>query len=160
MLEIIFFALALISEIIGTVLGFGSSTIFLPLALFFLDFKTALILVAFFHFFGNIGRVTFFRKNINKRLLLIFGLPSILLTIIGALLVNYLNQDILKLILGLFILSFSIVSLIKPDIKLKATKANSVIGGSLSGFFAGLIGAGGALRSAFLTAFNIKKQLT
>jgi hypothetical protein len=40
---------------IGTMAGFGSSTIFLPLALFFVDFKTAIVLVAIFHLFGNIG---------------------------------------------------------------------------------------------------------
>ena len=32
-----------------------------------------------------------------------------------------------------------------------------VVGGSLSGFLAGLIGTGGALRGAFLTAFGITK---
>ena len=38
--EILFFISAFISEIIGTAAGFGSSTIFLPIALFFVDFKT------------------------------------------------------------------------------------------------------------------------
>jgi uncharacterized membrane protein YfcA len=42
----LFFIVAFISEIIGAIAGFGSSTIFLPLALFFVDFETALILVA------------------------------------------------------------------------------------------------------------------
>lgn len=37
--EILFFISAFISEIIGTVAGFGSSTIFLPIALFFVDFS-------------------------------------------------------------------------------------------------------------------------
>jgi uncharacterized membrane protein YfcA len=46
---------AFVAEIIGTIAGFGSSTIFLPLALFFVDFKTAIVLVAIFHLFGNIG---------------------------------------------------------------------------------------------------------
>jgi uncharacterized membrane protein YfcA len=34
-----------------------------------------------------------------------------------------------------------------------------LIGGSLSGFFAGLIGTGGALRGAFLTSFNLEKSV-
>lgn len=53
--EILFFLSAFVAEIIGTMEGFGSSTIFLPLALFFVDFKTAIVLVAIFHLFGNIG---------------------------------------------------------------------------------------------------------
>jgi uncharacterized protein len=55
--EILFFISAIISEIIVTAAGFGSSTIFLPIALFFVDFKTALVLVAVFHLFGNLGRI-------------------------------------------------------------------------------------------------------
>jgi uncharacterized membrane protein YfcA len=63
--EILFFVSAFISEIIGTIAGFGSSTIFLPLALFFVDFKTALVLVAIFHLFGNLGRMNFFRHGLD-----------------------------------------------------------------------------------------------
>lgn len=111
MAELLFFVSAFIAEIIGTVAGFGSSTPFLPLALFFVDFKTALILAALFHIFGSISRITFFRHGLNKKLIFIFGLPSVILTIIGALVVNYLPQEILKLILGLFLFMFSIISM-------------------------------------------------
>src|SRR3989344_2376942 len=159
MMELLFFVSAFIAEVIGTIAGFGSSTIFLPLALFFVDFKTALILVAFFHIFGNLGRITFFRHGLDKRLLLIFGVPSILLTILGALLVNYTPPDLFKLILGIFLLIFALVSIIKPHFKFNPSKRNAVIGGSLSGFLAGLIGTGGAIRGAFLTSFNLRKNV-
>lgn len=53
--EILLFLSAFVAEIIGTMAGFGSSTILLPLALFFVDFKIAIVLVAIFHLFGNIG---------------------------------------------------------------------------------------------------------
>ncbi len=159
MAELLFFILAFISEVIGTIAGFGSSTIFLPLSLFFVDFKTALILVAFFHIFGNLGRITFFKHGLNKKLILIFGVPSVILTIVGALLVNYIPQNLLKLVLGIFLLIFSISSIVKPDFKFRSSNKNAVIGGALSGFLAGLIGTGGALRGAFLTAFNLEKNV-
>jgi len=158
MAELLFFIFAFIAEIIGTIAGFGSSTIFLPLALFFVDFKTALILVAFLHIFGNLGRLTFFRHGLDKKLILIFGVPSVILTILGALVVNYTPQSMLKLLLGIFLLAFSLISLIKPQFKFNPSNKNAIIGGGLSGFLAGLIGTGGALRSAFLTAFNLKKE--
>ena len=159
MIELLFFIAAFITEVVGTMAGFGSSTIFLPLALFFVDFKTALILVAFLHIFGNLGRITFFRHGLNKKLLLVFGVPSVILTMLGALLVNYTSQEILKLVLGIFLLLFSILSLAKPDFRFKSSPRNAVVGGGISGFLAGLIGTGGALRGAFLTAFNLKKEL-
>ncbi len=157
MINLLLLLAGFVSEIIGTMAGFGSSTIFLPLALFFVDFKTALMLVAIFHIFGNLGRITFFKKGINKRLLLIFGVPSILLTLIGALLVNYIQQELLKMVLGVFLLLYTITFIYNPAIKVATTIRNSIIGGSLSGFFAGLIGTGGALRGAFLNAYNLEK---
>ena len=53
--EILFWLAAFFAEVIGTMAGFGSSAVFLPVALFFLDFQTTLTLVAVFHMSGNIG---------------------------------------------------------------------------------------------------------
>lgn len=130
----------------------------MPVALFFLDFRTALILVAFFHVFGNIGRLTFFRHGLDKKLVLLFGVPSIILTAVGALFVKYISQDIFNLILGIFLLIFSITATFRPGFRFSATKRSAVFGGSLSGFLAGLIGTGGALRGAFLIAFDLEKM--
>src|SRR3989344_4202387 len=100
---ILFFLAAFASETIGTMAGFGSSTIFLPLALLFVDFKTALVLVAFLHIFGNLGRISFFRHGLDLTLILKFGIPSVLATLIGAILVGSLPQEILKGLLGVFL---------------------------------------------------------
>jgi len=69
------------------------------------------------------------------------------------------KNEILKLVLGIFLLLFSILSLAKPDFRFKSSPRNAVVGGGISGFLAGLIGTGGALRGAFLTAFNLKKEV-
>ena len=158
MIDFLFFVAAFISEIIGTIAGFGSSTIFLPIALFFVDFKTALILVALTHIAGGLGRLTFFSQGFDKKLALAFGVPSVLLALAGALLVSYLPQELLKLILGIFLMLFSVNSFFKPDFKLPLNTANAVFGGALSGFLAGLIGTGGAIRGAFLNAFSLPKE--
>jgi uncharacterized membrane protein YfcA len=39
------------------------------------------------------------------------------------------------------------------------TKKNSVIGGALSGFSAGLLGTGGAIRGLTMAAFNMEKSV-
>lgn len=72
---IILIILGFLSEILGTMAGFGSSTIFLPLVSYLVEFKTALVLVAIFHLFGNISRITFFRHGLHWNVLLIFGIP-------------------------------------------------------------------------------------
>ena len=153
-----FFLAALFSEIVGTIAGFGTSTLFLPLALLFVDFKTALVLVAFLHIFGNIARLKFFHRSLDMRLLLGFGLPSVLFTLIGALLVSIFPQTTLQFVLGLFLILYSLFSFWHYKSRLRPTGFNLGLGGSLSGFLAGLIGTGGALRSAFLTAFGLSKE--
>ena len=153
-----FFIAAFVSEVIGTIAGFGSSTIFLPLALLFFDFKTALVLVAFFHIVGNIGRISFFRKGLDRGLLVKFGIPSVVLTLIGALLVSYIPQNILKGVLGVFLIVYSAYSLWRENFHLNASTTTAFVGGGLSGFLAGLIGTGGALRGAFLTGFGLPKE--
>jgi len=139
--------------------GFGSSTLVLPLALLFFDFKSALVIVALLHIFGNVGRVAFFRHGLDKRLIILFGIPSVICAVIGASLVNYISQDVLRFILGIFLLLFAGVSLIKPALQFPPTKTSALVGGGASGFIAGLIGTGGALRGSFLTAFNLDKNV-
>jgi uncharacterized protein len=154
---ILFFISALISEIIGTMAGFGSSTIFLPLALLFVDFKTAIILVAIFHLFGNLSRIIFFRQGFDKRMILQFGVPSVFFSILGALLIGVLPQPILKLVLGIFLITTSVSFLIKPRLKIPANTSTFIAGGSVTGFITALVGTGGALRATLLQGFNIEK---
>jgi uncharacterized protein len=154
---ILFFISALIAEIIGTMAGFGSSTIFLPLALLFVDFKTAIILVAIFHLFGNLSRIIFFRQGFDKRIILQFGVPSIFFSILGALLIGALPQPILKLVLGIFLITTSVSFLIKPRLKIPANTSTFIAGGSVTGFITALVGTGGALRATLLQGFNIEK---
>jgi len=154
----LFFLTAFVSEIAGTMAGFGSSTIFLPLALLFFDFKTALVLVAFLHIFGNVGRIAFFKHGIDWNLILKFGVPSVIFTIIGALLVSRIPQDALKGYLGVFLIGYALYSLWKENPAVSPSNTNAIAGGGISGFLAGLIGTGGALRGAFLTGFKLPKD--
>ncbi|OGH91920.1 MAG: sulfonate transporter [Candidatus Magasanikbacteria bacterium RIFOXYD2_FULL_39_9] len=156
-MNVLFFIIAFISEVVGTIAGFGSSTIALPISLLFLDFKTAIVLVAFLHIFGNIGRVSFFRFGFDKNILLKFGMISVLFSLVGALLVNYIPQAGLKGGLGVFLIIYSAISW-SGTFKLKASSATALVGGTLSGFLAGLIGTGGALRAMFLSAFQLPKE--
>jgi uncharacterized protein len=155
--EVLFFISALIAEIIGTMAGFGSSTIFLPLALLFVDFKTAIILVAIFHLFGNLSRIIFFRQGFDRRIILQFGVPSILFSLLGAFLIGVLPQQVIKLILGIFLIATSTSFLVKPELKLPANTSTFVAGGSATGFITALVGTGGALRATLLQGFSIEK---
>ncbi len=157
-MDILFFISALIAEITWTISGFGSSSILLPIAHQFFDYKNAIILVAIYHIFGNASRLSLTYKHWDKRIFLLFGIPSIIATVIGASLVEKVDPNILKIILGITLIFFALYSLWKPDFKVKPTPLLCRIWGALSGFTAGLIGTGGVLRGAFMTLFGLSKE--
>jgi uncharacterized membrane protein YfcA len=156
--DILFLVIGFFSEVVGTMAGFGSSTIYLPFASYFVDFKAALALVAIFHLFGNASRITFFRRGLDRKVLLVFGLPSFLFSLLGATLVGDLSQTLLKLLLGIFLISLSAALLLRPGLAFPATTRMLALGGGVSGFIVGLIGTGGALRAAFLTGLKMDKE--
>ncbi|MFN0274907.1 MAG: sulfite exporter TauE/SafE family protein [Chitinophagales bacterium] len=155
---VLFFLLALIAELIGTLGGFGSSMLFVPIAGFFFDFKTVLGITAVFHVLSNSSKLFLFRKRISLKLLLFIGLPSVVFVIIGAGLSSVFQNDFIEISLGIFLVAASVFLLIKPDFTLKPTIRSSVAGGSAAGFLAGLIGTGGAIRGLSLAAFNLEKS--
>ena len=155
----IFLFLALIAEIVGTVGGFGSSVFFVPVANFYFDFYSVLGLTALFHLSSNLSKIFLFRKGLDKKLLMQIGIPSVLFVIIGGFLSKYVNSQYLEVILGIFLVTFSLFFLIKNKVIVLPNKKNAILGGSLSGFSAGLLGTGGAIRGLTMAAFNLEKSV-
>lgn len=155
----IFLVLALVAEIMGTIGGFGSSVFFVPIANFYFDFYSVLGLTALFHLSSNLSKIFLFRKGLNKFLLLYIGVPSVVFVVLGGFISKYLESRILEIVLGLFLVSFSLLFLIKNKLMVPAKKRPAVLGGALSGFTAGLLGTGGAIRGLTMAAFNLEKNV-
>ncbi|MFD0990499.1 sulfite exporter TauE/SafE family protein [Mariniflexile jejuense] len=155
----VFLLLALVAEIIGTIGGFGSSVFFVPIGNFYFDFYSILGLTAIFHLSSNLSKIFLFKKGINKRLLLTIGIPSVVCVIVGGFLSKLLNTRFLELFLGLFLAGLSMFFLIKSKLVIAATNKNGIVGGALSGFSAGLLGTGGAIRGLTMAAFNLEKSV-
>lgn len=151
-----FILLALLAEILGTIGGFGSSLFFVPIACFFLDFHSVLGITAIFHVFSNITKIAFFRKGLDKKLIIWVGIPAVIFVITGAYLSTSIKSDILEILLAIFLITTSLTLYILRNLKIKTTKKNSIIGGVLSGLIAGLIGTGGAIRGITLASFGLK----
>ena len=158
-LNYIFLFLALIAEIIGTIGGFGSSVFFVPIANFYFDFESVLGLTAIFHLSSNLSKIVLFKKGLDKRLLLNMGIPSVLFVLIGGMLTKVFNNTFLEVFLGIFLVIIALLFLIKKELVINPIRRNAIIGGSLSGFSAGLLVTGGAIRGLTLTAFNLEKSV-
>lgn len=157
-INFIFLFLALIAEIIGTIGGFGSSVFFVPIGNFYFDFQSVLGLTAIFHLASNASKIALFKQGLDKRLLLYIGLPSVIFVILGGLLANVLNGHYLEIALGIFLIGLSAIFLIKKNLIIQASNKNAITGGVLSGFSAGLLGTGGAIRGLTMAAFNLEKS--
>jgi uncharacterized membrane protein YfcA len=155
----LFVLLALLSEILGTVGGFGSSLLFVPMASMFLDVHSVLGITALFHVTSNLSKIALFRNGFDKRLLLYLGIPSVILVIIGAELSNHIETEVLEKALGFFLIILSLFFLIKKDWRIQPSHTTQIIGGGLSGFLAGLLGTGGAIRGIVLSAYGLKMEV-
>ena len=158
-LNFIFLLLALVAEVIGTIGGFGSSVFFVPLGNFYFDFYSVLGLTAIFHLSSNLSKIFLFKKGLDKKLLLNIGIPSVIFVIVGGFLSKIINSDFLEIFLGVFLVGLSLLFLIKSKLSISPNKKNAIIGGSFSGFSAGLLGTGGAIRGLTMAAFNLEKSV-
>ncbi len=154
----LFALLALLAEILGTVGGFGSSVLFVPLAGFFFDFHSVLGITAIFHLSSNVSKIALFRKGIDRKLVLRIGIPAVVFVIIGAYLSRFADSGLLELLLAIFLISLSLLFLLRRQMTIRPNTRNAIIGGALSGITAGLLGTGGAIRGLTLSAFDLEKE--
>lgn len=156
---LLFLALGLLAEVIGTVGGFGSSVFFVPIAQLFLDYNVVLGVTALFHVFSNSAKLALFWRHIDHRLALLIGLPSVVFVILGAYLTTRIDSESAQLSLGIFLVVFALLFLFVPKLVIKPTNVNAATGGSIAGFLAGLFGTGGAVRGATMVGFNLSKNV-
>ncbi len=152
---ILFFLLAFVAEILGTIGGFGSSLFFVPIANYYFDFQSALGITAVLHLTSNLSKMVLFKEGLDKRLLITMGIPGVAFVIIGAYLSKFIQSDVLEIALGVFLILLSVLLIIFKNYAVAPTNANAAFGGILSGFFAGLLGTGGAIRGVTLAGFSI-----
>lgn len=159
-MDILYIALlTLIASTIGTITGFGTSTLMIPVLAIFLPPVEAIFLVTIIHWFGDVWKVSLFRKGFHLKLLALFGVVGLATSYIGASVSLSADQTILLRILGGFLLLYGQFLILQSKFKIPATNTAAIFGGALSGFFAGMFGMGGTLRGMFLSAFNLPKAV-
>ena len=154
--------------------GFGLGTLLAPVLMLFFPVDEAIAMTGIVHFFNNLFKLFLVGKHVDKHVLLRFGIPAMIAAFIGAQLLLQLNELSplftytmngaefsvypLKFIIALVLLFFAAMELIPSLQRLQFGKEHLVAGGLLSGFFGGLSGNQGALRSAFLIKAGLTKE--
>jgi uncharacterized membrane protein YfcA len=154
--------------------GFGLGTLLLPAFAVFFAVESAVALAAVVHFLNGVFKLFLVWRHINWRILARFGLPAIIGAFIGAWLLLRIAEagplltysafgrsiDVVpaKLTVGVLLLFFSAAELLPSFRKVSLPPQYLPLGGLLSGFFGGLSGMQGALRSAFLVKSGLTKE--
>ena len=154
--------------------GFGLGTILTPLFMVFFPVELAIALTGVVHFFNNIFKLVLVGKKANRQVILRFGIPAVIAAFAGAWLLLQITNlkplftyDIsgrtfqvspVKFVISVLLIVFAIIDLVPYFSRLQFGKDKLPIGGALSGFFGGLSGNQGALRSAFLIKAGLSKE--
>lgn len=154
--------------------GFGLGTLLSPVFMLFFPVEISIALTGVVHFLNNLFKLTLVGRFANKEVLVRFGIPAILFAFIGSYLLWHLSQlpplfqytfygneryiSPIKFVIALLLIVFSLLELSPRFQQLQFDKSKLAIGGALSGFFGGLSGNQGALRSAFLVKVGLSKE--
>lgn len=154
--------------------GFGLGTILTPVFMIFFPVDLAIALTGVVHFFNNIFKLFLVGKKADRQVLLRFGIPAVIAAFAGAWLLLQITEfkplfsyeisgrtfDVspVKFIISILLIIFALMDLIPYFNKLQFGKDKLPVGGALSGFFGGLSGNQGALRSAFLIKAGLTKE--
>jgi len=169
--------LILLTVFIGSSLtlvsGFGLGTLLMPVMAIFFPLDTAILLTAWVHLANNLIKFAFYYKHISWPILLRFAPTAIIGAYLGALILDYLKDwnsslevpelhiqtSVFQIILGFLLGLFAIIEWLPQEKRFSFPTSLLPIGGAVSGFFGGLSGHQGALRSAFLLRANLSKEV-
>jgi uncharacterized protein len=174
-MEIIIISLiAFLVAILTFFSGFGLGTILTPVFMVFFPVDLAIALTGVVHFFNNIFKLFLVGRNADKQVLIRFGIPAVIAAFAGSWVLlnisdleplfsyemfgrNFLVEPV-KFIISILLIIFALMDLIPYFQNLQFGKEKLSLGGALSGFFGGLSGNQGALRSAFLIKAGLSKE--
>lgn len=154
--------------------GFGLGTILMPVFALFFPVPLAIAATAVVHFANNIFKFGLMAKQADWPVVARFGIPAAVAAIAGASLLTWFDRmpaiarytlggsayeiTVVKAVIGVLIVVFALLEL-WPRFRALAFPSRWLpLGGVLSGFFGGLSGNQGALRSAFLLKAGLTKE--
>ncbi len=154
--------------------GFGLGTMLMPAFALFFPVPVAVAATAVVHLANNLFKAALVGRHANWSVVARFAVPGAAAAMFGAILLNFFASvppvssyrlggktyaiSLIELVIGVIIIVFAFLDLLPRFEKLAFERKYLPIGGVLSGFFGGLSGIQGALRSAFLIKAGLKKE--
>ncbi len=146
--------------------GFGLGTLLLPAFALVFPLPVAVAATAVVHLANNAWKGALLWRDASWPVVARFGIPALLAAVAGAWVLGRLPTrtlsthdagqiTVLGLVLGGLIILFALFDLVPRLKHWSVSKRHLPLGGALSGFFGGMSGHQGALRSVFLTKLKL-----
>jgi uncharacterized protein len=141
---------------VASIAGFGIGSIVTPLLAMRYGMKLAVAAVAIPHFFGTTLRMVFLRRELDRHVMLTFGVTSAIGGLAGALLHIWLQGRVLTWVLATLLVYAGISGLL--GITPRFGKRSAWVAGALSGMLGGLVGNQGGIRAGAMMGFDVRKE--
>jgi uncharacterized membrane protein YfcA len=154
--------------------GFGLGTILTPVFVLFFPVPVAIAMTAIVHLSNNLFKLFLVGKAADKKTVIRFGIPAVVAALAGAFLLTFVTSwqpllsymfagrvhevTLVKLVIGVIIVVFACLELSPRFQRMTIDERYMSWGGALSGFFGGLSGNQGAMRSMFLIKAGLTKE--
>ena len=143
---------------IAAVAGFGIGSVLTPLLGTALGLKLAVAAASIPHVIGAALRLWIVRAELDRRVLLTFGLTSAIGGLAGAALQSVVTSPALAVVFAALLLFAGIGGISGYSQRIRFGRRGAWVGGALSGFLGGLVGNQGGIRSAVMLGFDVPKE--
>jgi uncharacterized membrane protein YfcA len=156
--DVLIFVASVLAGAIASIAGFGIGSLLTPVLAIKVGTKLAIAAVSIPHLTGTVIRFWKLRHDLDRRVLWSFGVTSAAGGLTGALLNAGTSSPRLTIALGLLLIVTGANGLLGLTRRLKFHGPLAWIAGGASGFFGGLVGNQGGLRSAALLGFDLSRD--
>ncbi len=158
MFHALLFAAAVLAGSIAAVSGFGIGSVLTPLLASQMDTRLAVAVVSLPHLLATAVRFISLRDKLDVKVFMHFGVLSAIGGLLGALLNVRVGGNSLALVFACLLLFAGILGLTGLTAKMRFSRALAWLAGAGSGFFGGLVGNQGGIRSAALLGFGLSRE--
>jgi len=156
--------------------GFGLGTLLMPAFAIFFPIEIAVAMTAFVHLANNLFKLGLLWRQADFNVAVRFIIPGAIMAVAGAYILTHLTDlpvlatyrigthvfkiETIKLVVGGLIFLFALLELVPAlERRIQFDRKYLPLGGALSGFFGGISGHQGALRSAVLIKCGLEKEV-
>ena len=157
-LDAVHFVVAVIAGSVAAVSGFGIGSLLTPVLMVSMPAAHAVAVLAIPHAVATIIRFLRLRSDVHMPTFRQFGVASAVGGVIGAALQFRLGSPVLTFVLAALLVLAGGIELTRRPLPLPQTRFWRLLGGTLSGFFGGLVGNQGGIRAAALLGANLRPR--